>query len=152
MHIEIDKVLHQLGQVGRRDPADARLGLSLDRSEAREINGGPGGEVGADLTGARPRRRTEGAFHERLNVGFQNASLWPACRDLREVDAELPRQLAHRGAGVGGALISSPAVRRRWRTRRLGRRSGRWGRRLARGLFRYGGFGGSIRRRVGRVA
>ena len=85
------------------DPLDARQRLRLDGSELREI----------DLRQRRQRRacrcgcprhtrgtRRERALDECFDVLVRDAALETAPRDARQVDAQLARELAHRGSGV----------------------------------------------------
>ena len=117
---------------------------------------GHGGEVQAE-TGAAGRRRGRrgcgrAVLDERLHVLLGDPALAAAAGHLVQVDAELARDPADRGAGVDGACaVARGSSRRRgfgrrWRGRRglllgLGRAVDRIGRLRPRGRGRLGGRG-----------
>src|SRR4029077_6153384 len=107
---------------------DARERFRLDGAELGEIDFRPGWQI--ERQGAAARFGTCGcwcgarhaagqrAFDERLHIAVQDARFRAAALHLREIDAELARELAYRRAGVrlGTGLLA--------RRRRHGARGG----------------------------
>ena len=85
------------------DPLDARQRLRLDGSELREIDLRQRRQRPACRCGC-PRHtrgtRRERALDECFHVLVRDAPLETAPRDARQVNAQLARELAHRGSGV----------------------------------------------------
>ena len=96
------------------DLLDARQRLGLDGAELREVDLRHAGQRAARASGSRAAAR-EHLLDEGLHVVVRDAALEAGARDLREIHAQLARELAHRRAGVRarepGSLIGGRSLR-----------------------------------------